>query len=152
MAKRLTRTDEVSAGDLFVLYKTSAGDYRGVPGDEVVKYVEDNMTPTTGDGYVTQYASPTTNSFDISINSTTTSTWLILTPSSAFAAGEVTLPVASTVTQNREVLVTCTRQIAAFNIDGNGATSVYGAPVTLAADDFFKLRFDTTTNSWYRVG
>jgi hypothetical protein len=32
-----------------------------------------------------------------------------------------------------------------------GAT-VVGAPTSLAANDFFLLRFDAVTGTWYRVG
>ena len=39
-----------------------------------------------------------------------------------------------------------------LTINGNGATAVTGAPTALAANAFFRLRFDRATSSWYRVG
>jgi hypothetical protein len=49
------------------------------------------------------------------------------------------------------VLVTTTQQITAFTLAINGATAAYGAPLTLAAEDFFRMRFVQATNSWYRI-
>jgi len=49
------------------------------------------------------------------------------------------------------VLVNCTQAVTTLTINGNGAT-VTGAPTTLAANAFFRLRFEAVAGVWYRVG
>lgn len=157
MAKKITRTDAVAAGDLFVLYKTSAGDYRGAPADVVLQYMQDNLVfPSPGTGiqeFTTQYAAPSSSGFDVAIDPADGSNvHLILTPTAGFAVGEITLPPIANCVDKQEILVNCTQQVTTLTIDGNGATAVTGEPGSLGADDFFRLKFDDLTNTWYRVG
>lgn len=155
MAKKITRTDAVSSGDLFVLYKTAAGDYRGAPADVVLQYMQNNLTfPSAGLApFTTQYSSPSSTGFDVAISPTDgSSVHLILTPTAGFATGEITLPPVGTCVDKQEVLVNCTQQVTALSVDGNGATAVTGEPSSLGADDFFRLKFDAVTSTWYRVG
>lgn len=156
MAKRITRTDEVTTGDLFVLYKTAAGDYRGAPANVVLEYMQDNLVFPTATGvqqFVTQYAAPSSSGFDIAIDPADGSNvHLILAPTAGFAVGEITLPPIANCIDKQEILVNCTQQVTTFTVDGNGATAVTGEPGQLAADDFFRLKFDDLTNTWYRVG
>jgi hypothetical protein len=49
------------------------------------------------------------------------------------------------------VLVTTSQQITSFTLGLNGATAAFGDPLTLAAEDFFRMRFVQATNSWYRI-
>lgn len=155
MAKKITRTDAVAAGDLFVLYKTAAGDYRGAPADVVLQYMQDNLTFPSNTGvqqFTTQYAAPSSTGFDVAIDPADgTNVHLILTPTAGFAAGEITLPPLANCVDKQEVLVNSTQSIAALTVDGNGAT-VTGEPSSMGADDFFRLKFDDLTNVWYRVG
>ena len=51
-----------------------------------------------------------------------------------------------------EVLVTSTQIITTFTLAANGASNTYGAPTTMAANAFFRMRFHLATNSWYRIG
>jgi hypothetical protein len=55
------------------------------------------------------------------------------------------------VLDKQEILVNTTQAITALTINANGATIV-GAPTTLAAGGFFRLRFDGVLDTWYRVG
>lgn len=158
MAKRITRTDAVSSGDLFVLHKTSAGDYRGTSSDVVLQYMQDNLTfpdsaGTDGQGFTTQSASPSSAGFDIAIDpSDGSSVHLILTPTAGFASGQITLPPVANCVDKQEILVNCTQQVTAFTIAGNGANVATGVPVSVGADDFFRLKFHASTSTWYRVG
>lgn len=152
MAKKITRTDSVAPGDLFVLYKTGAGDYRGIPADGAVQYMQDNLTFPSNTGvqaFTTQYAAPSSTAFDIAISPADGSNvHLILTPTAGFAAGSVTLPPVANCVDKQEILVNCTQQVTAFTVVG----PVTGAPSSIGADDFFRLKFDGLTNTWYRVG
>jgi len=78
------------------------------------------------------------------------SVWLLLTPAGTLATGTVTLPPVADCFDGQEVLVTSTEAITALTVAGNGAT-VSGAPAALAADGFFKLRYNLLLTTWYCV-
>lgn len=99
----------------------------------------------------TQYSAPNATGFSVTISPTVTggSVWLLLTPTAGFAAGTIVMP-ASPV-DGQEVLVSCTQAVTTLTVNGNGHT-VNGAPTTLAANAFFKLRYDGVFGAFYRVG
>lgn len=152
---KLTRTDTVGPGDVVPVYVQNQGDARGAAMSVLQQYMQDNLTfPSAGTGfqdYTTQIASPPATGFNIGIIPGA-NIHLIMIPSSAMAAGTITLPAIAGVIDKQDVLVNCTQQITALTVAGNGAAAVHGAPLSLGADDFFRLKFDITTASWYRVG
>lgn len=77
--------------------------------------------------------------------------WAQLTLSSTASTMTVILPGLPDRAQDQEVLVTVTQPVLALTVSGNGAT-VRGAPAVLGADGFFKMRYDSISNTWYRVG
>ncbi len=100
---------------------------------------------------ISYYSAPSATGFTATIPDTDDNYWLILTPLAGYAAGTIELP-SSTVAQDQQTInVNCTQAVTTLTIDGNGAT-VTGAPTTLAANDFFTLRFDAVTTTWYRIG
>lgn len=105
--------------------------------------------------YVTQYASPNATGFVVNItaagNGLGQNVFLLLTPTAAFAAGTINLPASTILSDGQDLLVTCTQAVNALTVGGNGAT-VNGAPASLAANGFFRLRYDKVNNSWYRIG
>jgi hypothetical protein len=104
-------------------------------------------------GQITQYAAPNATGFNVLIAPPTdgVSMFLLLTPAGAYAAGTITLPPQASCIDGQEILVTCTQVVTALTVAGNGST-VNGAPTTLAANAFFRLRFDGVFKAWYRVG
>jgi hypothetical protein len=78
--------------------------------------------------------------------------WMIIQPAGTLATGTITLPLNTGVPDGTEVLVTTTQIITAFTLALNGASAAFGAPTTLAANAFFRVRFYQSTNSWYRIG
>lgn len=108
---------------------------------------------TNPPGLVTQYAAPNATGFNIAIAPPTdgASVFLLLTPLAGYAAGTITLPLLAECIDTQELLVTTTQAVTTLTVAGNGAT-VNGAPTTLAANAFFRLRFDDINASWYRVG
>jgi hypothetical protein len=76
---------------------------------------------------------------------------MIIQPAGTLASGMVTLPLNTGTPDGTEVLITTTQQITSFTLALNGAANAYGAPSTLAAQDFFRMRFYQSTNSWYRI-
>lgn len=146
---QLTRLDVLKASDLFPVWSTDNGDARAASGTALAALIETLLS--LSDDKVTQYAAPSANGFTVNLVDTGDSKWLILTPTAGFAAGTIKLPALANCADKQEVLVNCTQAIAALTVDGNGAT-VTGEPAAMAANDFFRLRFDKVSGVWYRVG
>ena len=151
---KLTRTDSVSDGDVVPVYVQNQGDARGAAMSVILEYIQNAIAPPVSTGvqeYVTQYAAPSSTGFNIAINAGS-NIHLILTPTAGFATGAITLPAVADVVDKQDILVNCTQQVTTFSINANGATAVTGEPSSLAADDFFRLKYDLITSTWYRVG
>jgi hypothetical protein len=128
---------------------TSGQDRRASLSDIASAIVEQ----TSGGGFITQYAAPNATGFNIVFNPPTNgvSMFLLLTPAAGYAAGTLTLPAQALCIDGQELLVACTQAVTTLTVAGNGST-VNGAPTTLAANSFFRLRFDGVFKAWYRVG
>lgn len=146
---QLSTASPLSLNDLLVVFSTANGDARKSSITTLLQLLQDNLT--TADNKVTQYAAPSASGFTVTLTDNSASKWLILTPTAGFAAGTIKLPALASASDKQEVLVNCTQAITALTIDGNDAT-VTGAPTALAANDFFRLRFDAVADVWYRVG
>lgn len=151
--ERLMLLDTVNGGT-YIAANVNSQDYR-ITVDELTSFIEEQISPDSEvvRPFITQYASPVADSFNVAINSQLTgrSVHLILTPTTGFAAGAITLPITPGATDKQEVVVNCTQQVTALTIVGNGA-GVVGAPSSLGADDFFRLKYDLPTTNWYRIG
>lgn len=156
----LTQAPQIKAGDLISIFSTNNGGAYRIAISQLEQFMQDNLLFTSGLyplQFYTQYSTPSSTGFNIQISAGSGTTgsenvWLILTPTGTFAAGTITLPDSSTLVDKQEVLVNCTQIVTSLTIDGNGATSVIGAPTTLAANASFRLRYDQGTNNWYKVG
>lgn len=107
-------------------------------------------------GFVVQYSAPNVSGFAVTVSPPTTGSpvWLLLTPTASFANLTINLPAG---TAGQEVLVNTTQAVTgALTVTGAtvgaSAQPVNGAPATLAANGFFRLKFDAVNGSWYRVG
>lgn len=144
--ENLTLKDAVTAAMTFAV--SLQGQDARVSADAIVAYVEANISTT--DDKVTQYAAPLTGT-TVALTDTQDSVWLILTPLGTIAALTLKLPAIANTVDKQEILVNCTQVVTTLTINGNGET-VTGAPTTLTANGFFRLRFDDVVNVWYRVG
>ena len=151
---QLSSLDQIQAGDLLAIWDGSNSDTRKGSIALLVNYLNTALTfPSAGKAdFIIQRASPSATGFTVAINDDSNNNWLILTPTAGYANGTLTLPAVANVVDKQEILVNCTQQVTTLTIDANGATAVTGAPVALGADDFFKLKFDDGTKTWYRVG
>ena len=149
---QLTALDALVASDLFPVYSSANGDARKVAASVLLAYIEDNLTLTAFPQYDTQYSAPSATGFTVAVTDSSANTHLILTPGATYATGAITLPLSTNCIDKQEVLCNCTQIVTTLTIDGNGATAVTGEPATLAANDFFRLRYDLPTSTWYRVG
>lgn len=150
--EKLSLVDTLTAATDFAVNQNSQ-DYR-LKALSILAYVQANLTfPAAGVGaFTTQYAAPSSSGFSVAVTAGTVNIHLILTPTAGFAAGTIVLPVYPGVIDKQEVLVNCTQQVTTLTVSANGALAVTGEPTSLGADDFFRLKFDLPTQTWYRVG
>jgi hypothetical protein len=146
---QLSSTDGLTGGDLFPVYVSESGDARKVAASTLKAYVLSDSS--VADDKITQYAAPSATGFSVTILNGSDSVWLILLPTAGFAAGALVLPLLANCVDKQEILVNCTQTVSTLTINGNGAT-VTGAPTSLSANGFFRLRFDGLAKVWYRVG
>ncbi len=146
---QLNAVDTLTAADLVAIYSSNNGDARKASMSVVASFIRSLIT--VSDDKITQYAAPSATGFSVQVNNGGQNVWLVLTPTGGFAAGTLILPALANVLEHQEILVNCTQVITALTINGNGAT-VTGAPTALAANGYFRLRFDAVTSTWYRVG
>lgn len=148
---QLPLMSSVSSGDQLPIYSSNNGDARRISVNALAEYI-DSSNPSL----VTNIYTPTTG-FTISapINQ---QQWLLLIPTWAVnpespptTTGTITLPLNTSTADGSEILVTTTKAVTTLTVAANGATSVNGAPTTLAANGSFRLRFVQAYNSWYRI-
>jgi hypothetical protein len=151
---QLTRIDSLTLGDVLGIGSANFGDDRGAALSVLLTFLQNNLT-ISGSGafadYATQYAAPSATGFSVQITDGPANTQMILTPVADYAAGTIILPAATNAIDKQEILINSTHAVTTLTIDGNGA-NVAGEPSSLAANDYFRLRYDLPGNTWYRVG
>ena len=138
----------VNAGDQIPVYSPNNGDARRLPISQLLTYFEQTFASPD---IATNIYTPGTG-FNITVPTPTAPQWMLIQPAGTLATGTVTLPLNTQTPSGTEVLITTTQIITAFTLAANGAANVYGAPTALTANEFFKMRFVQSTNSWYRIG
>lgn len=139
---------QVSPGDQVPVYSPNNGDARRLPVSSLLQYFQQTFASPT---LATNVYTPGTG-FNVAVPSPVAAQqWMLIQPAGTLALGTITLPLNTQTPDGTEVLVTTTQQITGFTLALNGATAAYGAPSTLAAEDFFRMRFVQSTNSWYRI-
>jgi len=139
---------QVSPGDQVPIYSPNNGDARRLPISALLAYFQQTFASPT---LATNVYTPGTG-FNLAVPTPVAQQqWMLIQPAGTLATGTVTLPLNTGTPDGTEVLITTTQQITAFTLAINGATAAYGDPTTLAAEDFFRMRFVQATNSWYRI-
>lgn len=145
---QLSGLSQLSSGDLLPIYVPNNGDARKISIGQLLAFFQQQFASPT---LSTQLATPSTG-FNVSIQTPVSEQqWLILQPAGTLASGTVTPPLNTQTPDGTELLITTTQQITAFTFALNGAAAAYGAPTTLAANGFFRVRYYAATNSWYRI-
>jgi hypothetical protein len=146
---QLSGLSQVSGGDLLPVYVPNNGDARKVSVSQLLQYFQTTFAAPT---VATNLYTPSTG-FNVTVPTPVSEQqWMILQPAGTLATGTITLPLNTGVPNGTEVLITTTQIITTFTLALNGATAAFGAPTTLAANAFFRVRFYQATNSWYRIG
>lgn len=146
---QLDSIDQVSGSDLLVTWSQANGATRKISFTNFLNWLEDQEIATQ-DSKITQYAAPVTGA-TLQITDSGQSVWLILTPAGTLSTLTLKMPLNTGVEDKTELLVNSTQIVTTLSFDANGGTIV-GAPTTLAANAFFRLRFDVVLQTWYRVG
>lgn len=146
---RLSAASSLSNADQVPIWQSDNGGVRKCSLSLLKTFI--NADITASDDKVTQYASPSATGFSVTLTDDSDSKWLVLTPTAGFAAGTIVLPSYANCADRQEILVNSTQAVTTLTITPNGST-VTGAPTTLAANAFFRLRFDAINSTWYRVG
>jgi len=137
-----------SPGDQIPVYTPNNGDARRLPIGALLAYFQQTFASPT---LATNVYTPGTG-FNLPVPTPVAQQqWMLIQPAGTLATGAVTLPLNTSTPDGTEVLITTTQQITAFTLNANGASQLYGDPTTLAAEDFFRMRFVQATNSWYRI-
>lgn len=137
----LTGATAVTASTQFV-GTDNQSDYR-YPVSLLVAYLQGALTTTARkDAY-----SPTTGQ-TIIVTFNGPDVWLPITPVGTIAA--LTITIAGTPTDGQELLISASQEITALTMNAQVGASLQGAPTTLAANGFARLRYDGTV--WRRVG
>ena len=143
---RLTRTDTFNLSDILAVSQN--GQDVGVPGQVVADAIKSELTSTSE---ILQYSSPSTNGLTTTLTDSSSNLWLVLTPTGTLSTHSVKLPAVANCVQGQEITVNCTQVVGTLTIDSNGS-GLTGAPSTLAANGFFKLKWEPFAKVWYRVG
>lgn len=150
MNKRLNITDRIGPNDSVVLWSANNQDFRGVPVDLLVEKIQEGIKKIDYPPINIQHFNPNAD-FTLNIENHEVGTYLILNPSVSITTGSIKMPERYDVADGQVLLVACAQQVDNFSVDGNNAL-VIGAPNALAANGFFKLKYDKLSNTWYRVG
>lgn len=146
---QLPLVSPVSAGDNLVVYSPNNGDTRRLPITTLLQFFQQQFAAPT---LATNVYTPGTG-FNIAVPTPVAQQqWILIQPAGTLATGTITLPLNTATPDGTEVLVTTTQIITTFTLALNGATAAFGDPLTLAAEDYFRMRFVASQNSWYRIG
>lgn len=138
---------EVTGGDNLPIYSAANGDARKLSLTNLLAWFRANFTSAV---FIKNIQTPG-DGFNITMTQDGQHAWLLLRPTGALATGTILLPAPGVAADGQEVLITTTQPVTTFTVNGNGATALYGAPTVLSADDWFKLKYDSQTTSWYRA-
>lgn len=138
----------ISGSDQIPIYSSINGDARRSSITALLQYFQQVFAAPT---LSTNISTPGTG-FNITVPTPVSQQiWMLIQPAGTLATGTVTLPLNTQTPDGTEVLITTTQEITSFTLALNGATASYGAPSGLAAEEYFRMRFVQSTNSWYRI-
>lgn len=139
---------QASPGDQLAVYAPNTGDARRLPMSALLQFFQQQFASPT---MATNIYTPGTGFNIAAPTPVSQQQWILIQPAGTLATGTVTLPLNTSTPDGTEILITTTQQITAFTLALNGAAAAFGDPSTLAAEDFFRMRFYQATNSWYRI-
>lgn len=143
-------TRKLTAGDVFPFFSTNNGDAAKASMTTLAKLIGQLLGISNSPAFVSQYAAPSANDFEITVNSTSASTWLIITPTVvALNGGTIVLPAVDSVGDGQELMIVSNMDIA-FTIDPYGASISYET-TGLQIGGSLRIKFDAVMKRWYFI-
>lgn len=161
MAKinELSAVDTVVAGDLIPVFDTNNGDARKASMTVIQTFMQANLDFDATAVFTTvRVTADVTFGYSVGASViTANNTWIILIAVGTHPTITITLPGSSSsspvpAADKQEVLVYSSEIITTVTVTTFSPTVLAGAPTTLAADGFFKMRYDLITDTWYIIG
>ncbi len=148
---KLSRLAELQATDLVPVFSQQLGGDASATLTTLATLLQELLTASGA--MVTQYESPSSTGFTVNVEPFVEGgdVFLLLKPSGTLAAGTIVMPPAFDAHDGQELLVHSSQTVTALTINGNSA-STGGAPTTVSANGYFRLRYDAVNTTWYRVG
>jgi hypothetical protein len=137
----------ITSSDKVSIFSAASGYWAKASLSTLLTWLRANFTSPTFDTTVNV---PVTG-FNYTTTDDSTNQWHILRPAGTLSTGTVVLPAVANCADGQEIIITTTQIVTTFTVNANGATAANGAPTTLAAGGYFKLRYNLLTTSWYRV-
>lgn len=144
---QLSSTSSLASGDQIPVYDASDGDARKASLSTLLSFIEANFA---NPDLETQTFAPTGSGFTVTATASTSSIWMIVNPTGAFAAGTVQFPPDEDCFDGQVIVATTSQAITSLTVDGNGAT-VGGAPTTLGTNGFAQFRYQASATKWWCV-
>lgn len=144
---QLSSSSSLAGSDQIVVWSGENGDTRKASLSTLTAFFEENFASPE---FEVQTAAPTSTGFTVTLDDSTNSIWLIMSPTGTFATGTIVLPPVADCFDGQQIIVISSQVVTALTVNGNGAT-VNGAPTALAVNGFFTLRFRSLTSTWYCV-
>ena len=153
---RLTTTDSMNTSDIIPKWDGNDSDDRGISYANLLSELNADLTfpgSSRKPEFTKQYSTPTAGS-TITVTDgadNDSNMWLIITPAGTLATLTIKLPAVADLADLQEILVYCSQEITALTINVNGATAVINGPSALAANQTFKLKYDSQSMNWYNI-
>lgn len=146
---KLASVAELTTADKVALFSATLGNDAAATLATLLEWLQEQLTSESAP--LTQYAAPGASGFSITVAPPTAgdSMFLLISPGGAYAAGTIVLPDG---VDGQEIVVHCRQAVTALTITPASGESTSGAPTTITAGGFFRLRFDGINSLWCRIG
>ena len=144
-------TRAVSAGDLIPFYSSNNGDAAKMSVTALAAEIAD-INGTGSASFATQYES-VSDGFTVSIDSTTTDTWLILSPALDSDAGAIVLPSSSNAMHGMTVKISVyDKYTGTLAVTSTGATVYMPTPFNnIPKGGCMVFQYDSIGKIWYVI-
>lgn len=145
---KLSAIDTPSTGDLLAVFDTSNGDHRKAALSLLVTFLDAQLTFPNAD-FERQSAVVTATAYSVAVTDSGDWVWLFITQGGDYAAATIVYP--ATPVDQQELYFRSNYDVTTLTTDANGKT-VVGAEVEIVADTLYRFKYDSTNETWYRVG
>jgi hypothetical protein len=148
---QLTRVTSMNTGDRIPKYDASNADDATISYTNFLTALNAILEPANSRPVFTKQTSTPTAGATIQVTDGSDDIWLLITPAGTLATLTITLPAIANVRDGQEILIYCSQIITTLTIDENGATDLINEPTSLAANQTFTLKYDSTSDTWYNM-